>query len=58
MERIILDVKGSVTTTALNIKIGEVKNKIPTVSDLVKKTDYNAEISDIETKYFTTSDYK
>ena len=46
------------TTAVLNTKIGEVENKIPTVSDLVKKTDYNAEISDIETKYFTTSDYK
>ena len=58
VERIIPDVKSSVTTTALNTKIGEVKNKIPTVSDLVKKTDYNAEISDINTKYFTTSDYQ
>ena len=58
MERIIPDVKGLVTSTALNTKIGEVKNKIPTVSDLVKKTDYNAEISDIKTKYFTTSGYK
>ena len=31
--------------------------KIPSVSDLVKKTDYNTQISDIETKYLTTSVY-
>ena len=47
------------TTAVLNTKIEEVKNKIPSVSDLVEKTDYNAKkISDVETKYFTTSDYR
>ena len=46
-----------VTATALNAKIGKVKNKIPTVSDLVKKTDYNARKSEIERNYITTSDY-
>ena len=35
-------------TAVLNSKIGVVKNKIPDVSDLVKKTDYDAKISDIE----------
>ena len=30
------------TTAVLNTKIEEVKNKIPSVSDLVEKTDYNA----------------
>ena len=38
-------------------KIEEVQNKIPDVSGLVKKTDYDAKISDIEGKYFTTADY-
>ena len=41
----------------LNTKIGEAENKIPDVSGLVKKTVYNAKISDMEKKYFTTSDY-
>ena len=35
-------------TAVLNSKIRVVKNKIPDVSDLVKKTDYDAKISDIE----------
>ena len=45
------------TTTVLNTKIKEVENKMPVLSDLVKKTDYGAKISEIEGKYFTTSDY-
>ena len=43
------------TTTVLSTKIGEVENKIPEVSCLVKKANYNNEISEIEAKYFTTS---
>ena len=31
--------------------------KTPGVCGLIKKTDYNPKISDIEKKYFTTSDY-
>ena len=46
------------TTTVLNTKIGEVDSKIPGVSNLVRKTDYNTKTSDIKAKYFTTSDYK
>ena len=38
-------------------KIGEGVKKIPTVSDLVKKADSIAKISDIEKKYLTTFDY-
>ena len=36
-----------------------IENKIPDVSNLVKKTDYDydAKISDIENKYITTPDY-
>ena len=44
------------TTTVLDTNIGEVEIKIPDVSGLVKKTDYDARISDIEKKYLTTSD--
>ena len=46
-------INGLATTAALN----GFENKIPNVSDLVKKTNYDAKISDIETKYFTTSDH-
>ena len=51
----ILDGRGLVTATVLNTKIWEVENKIPNFSGLCKKTDYNATMPDIETKYFTTS---
>ena len=44
-------------TTAFNIKFGEIKKIIPGVGGLVKKTDYNAKISDTEAKYFNVSDY-
>ena len=33
-----------------------IKNKIPDVSNLVKKRDYDAKIWDIEDKYITTAD--
>ena len=42
-----------VTTAAFHV----INNEISTVSDLVKKTDYDLKISDIEDKYFTISDY-
>ena len=45
------------TTTVLNIKIKEVDNKIPDINSLVKKTNYDAKISNLEGIYFTTSDY-
>ena len=45
------------TTTVVNTKIGKVEKKIPNFSDLIKKADYNAKISDIEENYFTTSEY-
>ena len=50
------DVSGLVTTTVSNIKISEVKNKIPLVSNLVKKTEFHAKILEIEGKYLTNSD--
>ena len=47
----------SITNLATAAALTTVKNKIPNVSDLVKKADYDAKISEIENKYFTTSDY-
>ena len=52
-----LDVGSLVAKTLLNTKCGEIENKIPQVTDLRKKTDYDAKIIDIEKKYFTTADY-
>ena len=37
--------------------LSAVENKIPDVSSLVKKTDCEAKISDIESKYFIAADY-
>ena len=48
---------GLATTAVINTKICGVENKIPDVNDLVNKKDDDAKISDIEGKYFTTSDY-
>ena len=45
------------TTIVFNIKIGEVENKIPYVIDLVKKSNYDTEISGIDRKHFTTAVY-
>ena len=41
------------TTTALNA----IKNKIPNVTDVVKKTNYDAKIKNIDGKYLTIADY-
>ena len=38
-------------------KINEIKGEILSITGLVKKTVYNTKISDIEFKYFITSDY-
>ena len=46
-----------VTTNVLDTKIGEAKDEIPVVSDLVKEMNYDAKVSDIKGKYITTSDY-
>ena len=48
-----LTITGLATTATLNT----VKNEIPNVSDIVRKTDYDAEIPDIGGKYFTMADY-
>ena len=43
--------------TALNTKMSKVKNKISVVSNLVKKSDYDTMLWEIEGKYFLDSDY-
>ena len=40
------------TTIVLTTNIGEVKNKLPVASGLVKKTDYDTKIGEIEKKIF------
>ena len=46
----------SITGLAVTAALNTVKNKIPNVTHLVKKIEYDVKISDIEAKYFTTSD--
>ena len=41
----------SITDLATTTAFTSVENKIPNFSDLVKKTDYDAEITDIKNKY-------
>ena len=56
----ITDIEGkipSITVLATASACNGVENNIPNIKDLVKKTDYDVKISDIETKYLTTSDY-
>ena len=49
--------KPSITNLATTAAFTAVENKIPTVSYLVKKAEYNAKISDMEIKCYTASDY-
>ena len=44
-------------TPTVNTQVEEVENKTPDVRGLIKETDYNVKISNIEAKYFTTSEY-
>ena len=56
----ITDIEGkipSIIGLAITAVLTAVENKIPSVSDLVKKTDYDAKAKDIEEKYFNTSNY-
>ena len=46
----------SISGLATNAALITVENKIPDVSNLLKKTDYDAEILDIKSKYFITAD--
>ena len=51
------DVSSLVTNTVSNTKTGEIENKIPAVSYLVKKMNCNTKISGTEAKNFNTSGY-
>ena len=53
MQIIIPSISGLVTNAALTA----VKNKIPNIKNLVKKTDYDSKISDMGSKYISTTDY-
>ena len=55
IDKKVLDISGFMATTVLNTKI--VKVEKADVSELVKKTDYDAKIKDIEGKCFTSADY-
>ena len=41
--------------TVLNTTFDEIENKIPNITDLINKADYNAKILETEAKYFVTS---
>ena len=55
----------SITNLTTNSALTAVENKIPDVSGLVKKTDYNTKINEVEkkitdhnhNKYITTSEF-
>ena len=54
------DITGGITGLAISSALNEVKNKIPNITDLVKKKkkkNYDSQTSTNETKYFTSSDY-
>ena len=44
-------------TNVLDMKISEVEKRFPKVSSLVKKTDCEAKLKDIDGKHFITADY-
>ena len=47
----------SIVGLATNSVLNSVENETPDVSNLVKKADYDAEISGIENNYIATADY-
>ena len=54
------DITGGITGLAISPALNEVNNKIPHITDLVKKKkkkNYDSQTSTNETKYFTSSDY-
>ena len=53
----ILVKKYQTTLAVLSTKINAVKNKLSSVSGLVKKSFHDGEISDPKGKYFAASDY-
>ena len=49
------DVSALVIVTVLNTTFDEIEKKIPNITDLVNKADYNTKILETEAKYFVTS---
>ena len=47
----------SITNLATTGAFSTVENEMPNVIDSVKKSDYDVKMSEIKSKYFTTSDY-
>ena len=47
----------SITNLSTMAALTTVENEIPDFIDIVKKTDYDAKISEMEQKYFFTSNY-
>ena len=47
----------SISGLVANAGLTSVENKIPSVRNLVKKTDYNSKITEIENKCITTAEY-
>ena len=47
----------SISGLATNTALIAVENKTPNVINLLKRINYDAKISEIDSKYFTTADY-
>ena len=47
----------SISGLATNPALTAVENKTPNVINLLKRINYDAKISEIDSKYFTTADY-
>ena len=47
----------SISGLATNTALTAVENKTPNVINLLKRINYDAKISEIDFKYFTTADY-
>ena len=47
----------SISVFATNAALTPVENKISDVSNLFQKTDYDAEVLDVKSKYFTAANY-
>ena len=47
----------SISGLATNTALTAVENKTPNVINLLKRINYDAKISEIDSKYFTTADY-
>ena len=57
MLKLLKQKKPSISSLATIARLTAVENKIPDISNLVKKTDYHRKILQIESKYFATAYY-